>query len=40
MRTLNIPFEDKEYADLKERKGKKSWREFILNKKKEEIQNV
>ena len=30
MKTLNIPLEDKEYSRLKEMKGDKSWREFVM----------
>ncbi len=30
MKTINIPLEDNEYAKLKKRKGRLSWREFIL----------
>ncbi len=30
MKTLNVVFEDKEAAQLTKMKGKKPWREFIL----------
>jgi predicted CopG family antitoxin len=30
MKTLNVVFEDKEYEELTKMKGKKAWREFIL----------
>ena len=30
MRTLNETFEDKEFSFLKDKKGEKSWRDFIL----------
>jgi len=33
MKTLNIPMEDKEYDELQKAKGDKSWREFVLEKK-------
>ncbi len=31
MRRINDVFEDKEFEELKEKKGKLTWREFILN---------
>lgn len=31
MRTINTTFEDDEIKFLEEKKGKVSWREFILN---------
>lgn len=31
MRRINDVFEDKEFEELKVKKGKKTWREFILN---------
>jgi predicted CopG family antitoxin len=30
MKAINVYFEDKEKEDLEKLKGKKSWREFIL----------
>jgi hypothetical protein len=35
MKTLHIAFEDKEYADLLNQKGKTTWRELILKKAKQ-----
>lgn len=32
MKTLHIPFEDEEYEKLISVKGKKTWREFIIEK--------
>jgi predicted CopG family antitoxin len=32
MKTINISFEDKEFNELIKRKGKQSWKEFILKK--------
>ena len=32
MKTINVTFEDKEFKVLEKQKGKKSWREFILEK--------
>ena len=31
MRRINDVFEDKEFEELKAKKGKSTWREFILN---------
>jgi len=36
MKTINIPLEDKDYKKLKEKKGKLSWRAFILKLKENE----
>lgn len=30
MKTINITFENKEFENLKRKKGKKSWHDFIL----------
>ena len=30
MKTLNVVFEDKEYADLEKAKGDMTWRVFVL----------
>jgi len=35
MKTLNETFTDKEYKELKNRKGDLSWHDFILIKKEE-----
>jgi len=31
MRTLNVVFEDKEYKALENKKGKRNWRQFLLD---------
>jgi len=36
MRTVNETFEDKEFEQLKKKKGDRSWRDFILDLIKEE----
>jgi predicted CopG family antitoxin len=30
MKTINVPFEDKEHKKLMKMKGEKSWHDFIL----------
>ncbi len=30
MKTLNIPMEDKDFKILEKRKGKRTWRDFLL----------
>ena len=30
VKTINVTFEDKEHRELQEKKGEKSWREFIM----------
>jgi hypothetical protein len=30
MKTLHVPFEDKEYNKLKKKKGELTWKEFLL----------
>jgi predicted CopG family antitoxin len=30
MKTINVPFEDKDYEDLLKAKGELSWHDFIL----------
>ena len=30
MKTINVPFEDKQHQKLTEKKGELSWHEFIL----------
>ena len=32
VKTINETFSEEEYDELKSRKGKMSWREYILNK--------
>ena len=32
MKTLNISFEDKEYEKLEKKKGKLTWKQFIMGK--------
>lgn len=31
MRTLNVVFEDKEYAQLEKSKGEKNWHDFLID---------
>jgi len=31
MKTINVTFEDDEYKELKKKKGKHSWHDFIIN---------
>jgi predicted CopG family antitoxin len=31
MRSINVYFEDKDFEELEEAKGKQSWRDFILS---------
>lgn len=39
MKTINVTFDDKEYKELKQRKGKLSWHDFIIknNLKKQKL---
>ena len=30
MKTINVTFEDKEYEQLKKKKGEQSWHDFII----------
>jgi len=31
MKTINVTFDDKEYKELKKKKGSKSWHDFIMS---------
>lgn len=39
MKTLNIPLEDSEYAELEKLKGDKTWKSFLINSKLQKKRN-